>query len=174
MARPDSKDSLIAAAQSQYNKLLGLLDAMPSEEQNASFVFEDRDRNCRDVLVHLVEWHTMLLRWESANRAQDPQPFLPPPHTWKTTAALNEELRLRNQGVTLDQALDQLARSHAAVLDLIDSYSNEELFTKKHFPWTGTTSLGSYCVSATSSHYDWAMKKLRKHRKTFLAPAAGI
>ncbi|MGO3678157.1 MAG: ClbS/DfsB family four-helix bundle protein, partial [Microbacteriaceae bacterium] len=31
------------------------------------------------------------------------------------------------------------------------------------FPWTGTTSLGSYCVSATSSHYDWAIKKIRAH-----------
>jgi hypothetical protein len=35
-----------------------------------------------------------------------------------------------------------------------------------HFTWTGTTSLGSYCVSASSSHYDWAMKKIKNHIKT--------
>ncbi|MDL2315205.1 ClbS/DfsB family four-helix bundle protein [Bacteroidales bacterium OttesenSCG-928-C19] len=36
----------------------------------------------------------------------------------------------------------------------IDSFTNDELFTKKYFPWTGTTNLGSYCISATSSRYD--------------------
>lgn len=50
--------------------------------------------------------------------------------------------------------------------DLIERFSDTELFNKKHFVWTGTTSLGSYCVSVTSSHYDWALAKLRKHRKT--------
>lgn len=169
MARPDSKSTLFAAAHSQYEKLLGLLDTMSEEEQLATFAFEDRDRNCRDVLVHLVEWHAMLLRWVNSNQAGDPQPFLPSPYNWRTTAALNEELRLRNQDVTFGTAREQLAHSHKAALELISSFSNEELFTKKYFPWTGTTSRGGYCVSATSSHYDWAMKKLRKHRKAYAA-----
>ena len=29
----------------------------------------------------------------------------------------------------------------------------------------GGTVLGSYFVSTTSSHYDWAIKKLKAHRK---------
>ena len=48
-----------------------------------------------------------------------------------------------------------------AVVALIGKFTNEELFIKAYFPWTGTTSLGSYFVSATSSHYEWAIKKLR-------------
>ncbi|MVY67466.1 ClbS/DfsB family four-helix bundle protein, partial [Escherichia coli] len=35
-----------------------------------------------------------------------------------------------------------------------------------HFGWTGTTSLGSYFVSATSSHYEWAAKKTRAYART--------
>ncbi|WP_297115142.1 ClbS/DfsB family four-helix bundle protein, partial [uncultured Porphyromonas sp.] len=31
--------------------------------------------------------------------------------------------------------------------------------------WTGTSILGAYCVSVTASHYDWAMKKIKKHIK---------
>ncbi|GHS99751.1 hypothetical protein FACS189421_10780 [Bacteroidia bacterium] len=58
-----------------------------------------------------------------------------------------------------------LNESHSEVVNLIETFSNEELFTKKYFPWTGTTNLGSYCVSATSSHYDWAMKKIKMHMK---------
>lgn len=48
---------------------------------------------------------------------------------------------------------------------LADSFSDRELFSKGVFPWVGGSTLGSYFVSVTSSHYDWAMKKLKVHRK---------
>ncbi|MCR5436700.1 MAG: ClbS/DfsB family four-helix bundle protein, partial [Treponema sp.] len=31
--------------------------------------------------------------------------------------------------------------------------------------WTGNAALGAYFVSTTSSHYDWAMKKIKAHKK---------
>ena len=40
----------------------------------------------------------------------------------------------------------------------MEGFSNDELFTKGVYKWTGGTSLGSYFVSSTSSHYDWALK----------------
>jgi hypothetical protein len=58
-----------------------------------------------------------------------------------------------------------LGSSHAEVMALIESLSDEELFEKKHFPWTGTTNVGSYCVSAAPSHYDWAMNKIKQWNK---------
>ena len=30
---------------------------------------------------------------------------------------------------------------------------------RKKFDWTGNTTLGSYFISSTASHYDWAIKK---------------
>lgn len=44
--------------------------------------------------------------------------------------------------------------------DLIKA-ANEELFESKHLTWTVNSTLGAYCVSTTSSHYDWAIKKLK-------------
>ena len=58
-----------------------------------------------------------------------------------------------------------LKESHKAILEIIQTFSNGELFSKQIFDWTGTTTLGSYCVSATASHYDWATKKLKAHKK---------
>ena len=49
---------------------------------------------------------------------------------------------------------------------LVRAHDDEELFAKRRYPWTGSTSLGAYLVSSTSSHYDWALTKLRKARKT--------
>lgn len=101
-----------------------------------------------------------------ANVHGQQQPFLPPPYTWKNYGDLNVEIWREHQETSLEEARTRLASSHQAVSDLIERFSDTELFTKKHFVWTGTTSLGSYCVSVTSSHYDWALAKLRKHRKT--------
>jgi hypothetical protein len=71
MSRASTKYDLIAAANEQFNKLWKLIDSMSEEEQNATFNFGDnfnkkeahwdRDKNLRDVLVHLYEWHQLLL-----------------------------------------------------------------------------------------------------------------
>jgi hypothetical protein len=65
-----------------------------------------------------------------------------------------------------------LCDSHKEVMALIESMNNEELFEKKHFSWTGTSSLGAYCISATASHYDWAIKKIKLHNKTYSVRSA--
>ena len=58
-----------------------------------------------------------------------------------------------------------LEKSHQEVMNLAESFTNEELFSKGVFQWTGSNALGSYFVSATASHYDWAIKKLKAHRR---------
>lgn len=81
-------------------------------------------------------------------------------------STLNQENWTQYQGTELEAIRENLADSHTAAVTLIGKFTNEELFTKAHFPWTGTTSLDSYCVSATSSHYEWAIKKTpRIHQK---------
>ena len=61
-----------------------------------------------------------------------------------------------------------LRQSHGEVIALMEGLSEEELFEKKHFSWTGTTNVGSYCVSVTASHYDWAMKKINTVLRSIL------
>ena len=56
-------------------------------------------------------------------------------------------------------------KSHKDVMKLAESLSEEQLFTKGMYPWVGSSVLGSYFVSCLSSHYDWAMKKLKAHKK---------
>lgn len=51
------------------------------------------------------------------------------------------------------------------VLEALDTFSQEELFTNTYYPWVGGSCIGSYFISTTSSHYDWAMKKMKAHKK---------
>ena len=89
MAKPQTKQELILLAQQQYQKMWAFIDAMSDEQQNAVFQFGDhigkeahwtRDQNIRDILIHLYEWHELLLNWVSANQKGQKQPFLPEPY----------------------------------------------------------------------------------------------
>ncbi len=165
MGRPITKQQLIEQSEENFNKLFTLINSMSIKEQEKSFSFEDRDKNIRDVLVHLYEWHQLLLNWIKLNLSGQKSNFLPEPYNWKTYPQINIEFWKKHQATPYQNAITIVQTSHAEVMQLIDTFTNEQLFTNKYFSWTGTTSLGSYCVSATSSHYDWAMKKLKKHKK---------
>ncbi len=64
MSRPATKQDLILAAKTNYEKLLNLIDAMTENEMNTPFHFENdekkkeahwkRDQNVKDVLIHLL------------------------------------------------------------------------------------------------------------------------
>lgn len=178
MSRATTKTDLVKAASEQFDKLCKLIDSMSDELQNASFGSEmatagkeahwSRDKNLRDVLVHLYEWHQLLLNWVNANCKGEAKPFLPEPYNWKTYPAMNVEFWEKHQNTQLIDAKKMLKDSHKNVMELIETFSNEELFAKNTFVWTGTSTLGAYCVSATSSHYDWALKKIKKHKNSLI------
>ncbi|MDR0432425.1 MAG: ClbS/DfsB family four-helix bundle protein [Bifidobacteriaceae bacterium] len=167
MPRPTTRAELIDAANSGFEKLNELIDAFPDSLHDSEFPFEDRDRRVRDVVAHLAAWHRMMLRWYAEGMA-GAKPAIPAEgHTWQTTPALNATIWQDAQSVGLVDARSELRQTHAEVMALIETHSEEELFTKKRYAWTGSTSLGAYLISATSSHYDWAMKKLRKAKRAF-------
>jgi hypothetical protein len=121
-----------------------------------------QDKNTRDLLMHLYEWQKMLIDWHDKNMAGEKVSFLPDGFNWGKTPELSGLLWQNYQNVTLDDAKKRLASSHVEMMKRIKQHSNEELFTKKYYDWTGTSSLGSDFVSALGSHYDWAAKQLKK------------
>ena len=167
MPRPTSKSDLIQAANDQFAKLWTLIGEMSDEEKSADIVPNERDKNVRDVLVHLYEWHCLLLNWIRSNTNRNPAPFLPVPYNWKTYPQMNVVFWEKHQSTSYTDAETMLEKTHKEVLALIETFSNEALFSKGTFDWTGTTTLGSYCVSATSSHYDWAIKDIKKALKKY-------
>ena len=169
MPRPTTKSDLIQAANDHFAKLWTLIGEMSDEEKSADIVPNERDKNVRDVLVHLYEWHCLLLNWIRSNTNRNPAPFLPAPYNWKTYPQMNVVFWEKHQSTSYTDAETMLNKTHKEVMALIETFSNEALFSKGAFDWTGTTTLGSYCVSATSSHYDWAFKDIKKALKKYRA-----
>jgi hypothetical protein len=174
MPRAATKDELKVSANGQWEKMWKMIDALPVEPQAVAFDFNDpklkeahwtRDKNLRDVLVHLYEWHELLLHWTAINLNGGGASFLPEPYNWKTYGEMNVKFWEKHQQTSYDDAAAMLRESHGNVMALIEGFSDDELFEKKHFSWTGTSTLGSYCVSTTASHYDWAIKKIKQYGK---------
>ena len=176
MARPTTKTDLIIAVNEQYDKLWKLIDSMSDEKQKQEFTFDkqnagkeahwQRDNNMRDVLIHLYEWHQLLINWIDNNRKGIKKQFLLETYNWKTYGEMNIEFFNKHQTTTYENAKTLFIDSHKKIVLLIDTLTNDELFSKNAFNWVGGSTLGSYFVSTTSSHYDWAMKKIKKHIKT--------
>ena len=170
MPRPKTKSELLEAAQVQFDKVMEKstenFELHPDIVHAGKEAHWPRDKNWRDILIHLYEWHQLLLKWLENNLDKnEAKPFLPEPYNWKTYPKMNQGFWEKHQKTDFATALEQLKGSHQAALERIKALSEEELFEKKHFSWTGTTNVASYCISSTSSHYDWALKKERVHQR---------
>jgi hypothetical protein len=164
--RPTSKNELISLSINNFNKMFELINSFNQDEIcNGQIPFEDRDKNIRDILAHLHHWHLMMLFWYEVGM-NGQKPDMPAKgYTWKTTVELNQEIWQKYQLVNYNEIVIMIQKSFSDIEMIIDKHNDDELFEKKKYKWTGTTSLGSYLISATSSHYEWAIKKLRKYKK---------
>lgn len=165
MARPKTKLELLDLSKHNYDKLIDFILAMDIDEQNRDFPPGTMNRNIRDVLMHVHRWHLMMMEWHRIGMSGKKPEMPAKGYTWKTTPDLNKWIWEKYSKTSLDTAKESLKSSFEKVRKIIESHSDEELFEKKRYKWTGTTSLGAYLVSATSSHYDWALKLIKKAKK---------
>ncbi|MDX1350453.1 MAG: ClbS/DfsB family four-helix bundle protein [Putridiphycobacter sp.] len=165
MARPKNKRELLDLSKQNYEALMAFIDQLSVQEQLADFPEGTMNRTISDVLMHLHHWHHMMNDWYTVGMTGKKPDMPAKGYTWKTTPALNRWIWEQYKNTPLQDAIALFKASYQSIRSLIESHSDEELFEKKRYKWTGTTSLGSYLVSATSSHYDWALKLIKKAKK---------
>lgn len=165
MSRPKTKQELLHLSQENYRKLLEFVDQLTEVQRQQEFPATMLNRNIRDVLGHLHHWHLLMLNWYTIGMSGE-KPAMPAEgYTWRTTSDLNHVIQEKYKDTEMSEIREWLAKSYQNIQDIITSHSDEELFTKKKFKWTGSTSLGAYLISASSSHYDWALKLIKKALK---------
>lgn len=165
MPRPKTKTELLVLSQTNYSRLIKYVDAFNETERNQEFPEKYLNRNCTDVLAHLHHWHLLVLEWYSLGMTGE-QPEMPAKgHTWKTVPELNRSIWEIYNDADHKEVKRLLESSFENVQKLVNKHTDQELFQKKKYNWTGSTSLGAYLISATSSHYDWAYRLIKKCMK---------
>ncbi len=101
MSRPRTKKDLLTDAKENYEKFNLLISNMTEDELNTPFDFSKdekkkeahwkRDKNLRDILIHLYEWHQLILKWVYSNQKGEERPFLPKPYNWRPYGDMNIE-----------------------------------------------------------------------------------
>lgn len=174
MAKPTTKQELIEASTKEYTKLISLIYSIPEEHRDDKFDYDvskekgahwTRDQNIRDVLIHVHEWHNLLIKYVNNNENGIETQFLMEGYNWKSYGDMNIVFWKRHQKTSLEESLKLLDKSHNEVMSIVDKYTDDELF-KRTFKWTGNNALSSYINSATASHYVWAYKKINKFAKS--------
>ena len=165
MGRPTTNRELTERSRTDFERLMAIVDALPPHRREGPSAYPRG--SVKDMLAHLDAWHELFLEWERVGRTGIVPPMPAAGYTWKTLPDFNMTIQEACADDPWAAVIARLDVSNAAVRDVIASYGEGELFEKKRYRWTGTTSVGSYAVSATTSHYDWAMKLLRKSQKTW-------
>lgn len=81
-----------------------------------------RDRNLRDVLMHLNEWHLLLLEWVKNRENGSNKPFLLEGYNWKTYGDMNMVFFRRCQNISEEEALERFKDSHKRVMEALDTF----------------------------------------------------
>ncbi len=165
MPKPKSKSELIKLSQHNFVRLFELVNSYTKEELNTQFPKGTLNRNLKDILAHLHHWHLMMLDWYNIGMIGE-KPHMPAEgFSWTTLPDLNKKIWEEYQHYDIDTIKDLIEQSYLDVQKIINRHTNKELFEKKKYKWTGTTSLGAYLISNTSSHYEWAIKHIKKGMK---------
>ncbi len=163
MPRPTSKKDLLVAIEKERGALEGFLETLTTEEMIETNIVGIW--SVKDTLAHLIEWEQMCLGWYNAG-LQGETPSIPAEgYKWNQTPQLNQYIYKKQRDRPLGETLEQFHESHREILEVIQGLSNEKLFTSGVYAWTKKNTLGAYMVSATSSHYLWARREIKKGLK---------
>lgn len=165
MAVPKTKNELLQQSRDNYRKLIEFIDYYSEEEKLSEFPPGTMNRNIRDVVGHLHHWHLMFLDWYSIGMKGEKPEIPAQGYSWKDTKELNKEIWKKYKNHKLDEIRKSFEKTHSKLQNIIETHTEQELFEKQRYPWTGTSSLATYIRSNTSSHYNWALKLIKKANK---------
>ena len=174
MANPTTKQELLASIADGYDKLCEQISKISNEEAAATFDLASDPKKCgvrwqydrclRDLLIHLHEWQVLMREFVQNIREGHPRDYLPDEYR-RNYHEMDKMLVEKHQQTPLEDAKGLLRQTHEEMVNLAESFTEEELFTKGYYKNTYTTSMAAYFLSVTTSPYGQAVKLLKTHQK---------
>lgn len=118
----------------------------------------------KDILSHLYGWHKLLIQWI----ATEPELEIELPakgYKWNQTPELNQKIFEDWKDTQFRSISRRIRLSHNRVRKYVDELSETELLSAGHFAWTKKHAISSYIAPNTTSHYKWAVKKIKRLQK---------
>lgn len=155
-----SKPELIAVSRKEFGKLSNLLDDLPK----ALRLQPDGDGiSPKDIVGHRAHWIGLFLGWYRDGEDGVPVALPAPGYKWNDLVRYNADLRARQAGMGWDAARGLLGDNHDALMRLIGSLDDAQLYGDAMKGGGNAWTTGRWAEASGPSHYRSATKYLR-HR----------
>ena len=134
MSRFESKEALLSDAATARRKLEGLLAGIPDTAKDVEVI---DGMSVKDFVAHRTEWGRMMLDWYALAKTGE-EPAVPARgYTWGQLPELNAVIHARFANAALADVEHEFVAVHDELFAVIDACSDDELFTKRYYSFTG-------------------------------------
>lgn len=165
MAVPASKDELLEAIGSSFDKLMKDLATVPPErsgEKTLTGHVRGSVMSVHDLVAYLTGWNELVLKWHARRAAGQPVDFPETGYRWNQLGELAQKLYADYAGLPFEALLRRFAEAKERIVALIESQDDAALYGA---PWYETYTMGRMIQFNTVSPYANARGRLRKWKK---------
>jgi len=157
-----NKDELVAITEKEFAKLMALLAKVPD---GAQLLRDDENTSLKDVVGHRAHWIELFLGWYRDGQAGKVVHFPAEGYKWNDLKSYNAALRESQKSLGWRDAVAMLEANHAALLQLIASLDNDDLYGGSMKGANNDWTTGRWAEAAGPSHYRSAAKYIRQRLK---------
>lgn len=165
MAIPSDRQSLLAAVETNFARLMGVIEAIPTDRVGEA-TMEGHSAgshiSVRDAVAYLVGWNELVLQWQARREAGEAVDFPETGYRWDELGRLAEKFYRDYDDLPYPELVDRLRRAKNDIVALIAAQSDQSLYGE---PWYGKWPLGRMIQFNTSSPYANTRARLQKWRK---------
>jgi hypothetical protein len=163
MAKQKSKAELLNDILVERTRLERNLDNLTEMEMTQPGVVGEW--SIKDVLAHLTAWEELFLSWYAAG-VQGREPEIPPVGMGKKAIdALNQKIFAQYRQTPLNEVLTEFHASFQQILTVLQTVTEEDLFSPRRYAWTGNLVLADYVAGNTCNHDVWAKTQIHRWLK---------
>lgn len=162
MAVPTSKADLLAAIDTNFDKLIADLARVPHErsrERTLEGHAKGTVMSPADLVSYLIGWNELVLKWLERDDAGAAVDFPEAGYKWNELGSLAQKFYRDHESLDFPQLLKRLKRAKRRLVDTITERSDGELYGA---PWYDKWTKGRMIQFNTSSPYANARIRIRK------------
>jgi hypothetical protein len=160
MTKHKTKAELLEDIRVQHKQLQRTLDKLTQSEMLTPGVV--KKWSVKDLLAHLTAWEKLFLSWYEAGLQGHVPAAAPVGMGKKAIDELNERIYVQNQARPLEEIQAEFQSSYQRFWMTILAVSEDDMFAKGRYSWTGRLTLADYIAGNSCNHYRWAKTQIRK------------
>lgn len=165
MAVPQSKQELLDAIRTSYQKLMADLASVPPERAREATLeghAQGTKMSVADLVAYLIGWNLLVLKWCDGKSRGAAVDFPETGYKWNELGRLAQKFYADQASLAYADLLRQFADVHARITALVEHETEAALYGA---PWYEKYTQGRMIQFNTSSPYANARGRLRKWKK---------